>query len=461
MEQLTKKTGKEDDEACTLCGETETNDHIWYCGMLAEKRGQLDEQLAEADPEDFTPAMRMGVACALNADPRRTYWGRACDDGWCQQKKRSYGCVSAGKLKEDVKGIMDMIDETDGADEFTAREIMTALTRKKVDEEDVIPRIEKRIEEEAPREPNVYSDGSLKNIKGPFWHLGGAGVWWPGRKEDQLTRNEGRIAEYKECEGGLMLWCTFNSSLNSSTRCELAAAIVALLAPRPANIAIDNATVVRKGNEIIDHARRKEEEERSRDSRMILGGSKSGLHRESPYKKKWSQIKDGDLWELFANLVKQRGPKSVRITKVKGHATKEMVEEGRVKAIDKEGNDKADEAAEMGATTGQGKLRSLAEIYSWRHAMYRKLMARIQKFIVELKKEEKKQKQEDDKAKDPFGRKEATKVEVPLSLRYAKEEEAERISMHEVRKQWCKDEEEWTYVKGVQEVLRSVEWKKS
>ena len=52
-------------------------------------------------------------------------------------------------------------------------------------------------------------------------------------------------------------------------------------------------------------------------------------------------------------------------------------------------------------------------------------------------------------------------MEVPLRLRYAKEEEAERITTHEVKKQWCKDEEEWTYVKGVQEVLRSVEWKKT
>ena len=135
-----------------------------------------------------------------------------------------------------------------------------------------------------------------------------------------------------------------------------------------------------------------------------------------------------------------------------------MVEEGRVKAAEKEGNDKADEAAESGATTSQGRLRSLAEIYSWRHSMYRKLMAKIQHFIVELKKEEKKQKQDDGKAKDPFGGKEATKIEVPKCLRYAKEEEAERLSMHEVKKQWCKDEEEWAYVEGVQDVLKIIAW---
>ena len=66
-----------------------------------------------------------------------------------------------------------------------------------------------------------------------------------------------------------------------------------------------------------------------------------------------------------------------------------MVDEGKVRAEDKEGNDKADEAADMGATTSQGKLKIFAEIFSWRHARYRNLMARIQCFIVEIKKEEK------------------------------------------------------------------------
>ena len=54
----------------------------------------------------------------------------------------------------------------------------------------VKPKIEQRVDEEAPEEPNAYSDGSLKNVKGPFWHLGGAGVWWPNRKEEQLTNDE-------------------------------------------------------------------------------------------------------------------------------------------------------------------------------------------------------------------------------------------------------------------------------
>ena len=41
-----------------------------------------------------------------------------------------------------------------------------------------------------------------------------------------------------------------------------------------------------------------------------------------------------------------KGPKTVKVTKVKGHATIEMVEEGKCKPEDKAGNDKSDSVAD-------------------------------------------------------------------------------------------------------------------
>ena len=53
-----------------------------------------------------------------------------------------------------------------------------------------------------------------------------------------------------------------------------------MMAPRPLNIGIDNATVVLRGNEIIRHLRRRREEKRY-DEKGIrkLGGRISMLHR--------------------------------------------------------------------------------------------------------------------------------------------------------------------------------------
>ena len=74
-------------------------------------------------------------------------------------------------------------------------------------------------------------------------------------------------------------------------------------------------------------------------------------------------IKNGDLWQAFANMVAVRGPQTVAISKVKGHATDEMVRSGDVRHFDKLGNDRADEAADLGATVSQARVDRFGHMY--------------------------------------------------------------------------------------------------
>ena len=53
-------------------------------------------------------------------------------------------------------------------------------------------------------------------------------------------------------------------------------------------------------------------------------------------------VKDGDLLVLIERMLHLRGPDTVRISKVKGHADEGMVLDGRVREIDKLGNEAAD-----------------------------------------------------------------------------------------------------------------------
>ena len=115
-------------------------------------------------------------------------------------------------------------------------------------------------------------------------------------------------------------------------------------------------------------------------------------------------MKDGDLWELFAEVVSQRGPWSVTITKVKGHATQEMVDEGKVEEEEKKGNDGSDEAADLGATESQGRVATFASLYSWRHQQYRKIMTRVHKYVVGFKKEDKRLREEDEKERETLSK---------------------------------------------------------
>ena len=57
---------------------------------------------------------------------------------------------------------------------------------------------------------------------------------------------------------------------------------------------------------------------------------------------------DGDLLDCISSMIRYRGRASVRVTKVKGHASEVMVFDGRVRREDKEDDDAADIAADFG-----------------------------------------------------------------------------------------------------------------
>ena len=69
-----------------------------------------------------------------------------------------------------------------------------------------------------------------------------------------------------------------------------------------------------------------------------------GHHGSAPFE----LVNDGDLLLLIERMLHLRGPDTVRVTKVKGHADEGMVLEGRVRELDRLGNDAADEAADFG-----------------------------------------------------------------------------------------------------------------
>ena len=127
--------------------------------------------------------------------------------------------------------------------------------------------------------------------------------------------------------------------INLRVRLEVkCAAIVAMMSPDGLNIGIDNATVDEKGNAIIVHQRSQLQlDAEGHDGVRLIGGGRSRLHRSSPFKQRWALMRDGDLWQVFADVVRQRGPHSVIITKVKGHATDQMVQDGAVKQKGKDG----------------------------------------------------------------------------------------------------------------------------
>ena len=98
-------------------------------------------------------------------------------------------------------------------------------------------------------------------------------------------------------------------------------AILALQSSGAVHLGVDNLGVVRYVGRLLD-----------------------GHHGSVPFE----PVKDGDLLLLIERMLHLRGLDSVRITKGKGHADDSMVLHGRVREVDRIGNNAAAAAADFG-----------------------------------------------------------------------------------------------------------------
>ena len=127
----------------------------------------------------------------------------------------------------------------------------------------------------APDEPNGYSDGSLQNPIGDHWAIGGLGIWWPERCEivSPLNVKENQYLEHEWKYQGCMQWASFNELRNSSTRCKLGGARMAMQRDGPVHIGIDNQATVTAVNEIAEHQiKRKDTKLYNEKGGLIIGG---------------------------------------------------------------------------------------------------------------------------------------------------------------------------------------------
>ena len=108
--------------------------------------------------------------------------------------------------------------------------------------------------------------------------------------------------------------------MQSVQRAELWGVIFALQASCGVHLGVDNLNVVRHVGRLLD------------------GG---------PGARPFEIVKDGDLLCIIDRMLQLRALDTVKISKVKGHADDGMVLDGRVRDLDRLGNNAADEAADF------------------------------------------------------------------------------------------------------------------
>eukprot|EP00973_Karenia_brevis_P009766 1318864-Karenia_brevis.AAC.1 len=132
----------------------------------------------------------------------------------------------------------------------------------------------------------------------PTFGLSTAASWWPNRDYISTSSQELEFALPHPQHDGLACTGYLRGFISSSTRAELLGVIIALLAPIPVHIALDNLAVVKKAQYFHN---------------ILLSNT-------AHTKILFTQINNGDLWILFHYIVQKRGPKSCAFSWTKGHA---------------------------------------------------------------------------------------------------------------------------------------------
>lgn len=226
----------------------------------------------------------------------------------------------------------------------------------------------------APARINVYSDGSWLQPRFKFLGLGGAGVWWPNRQTSvggvkdskaycqKVSEAEFDLAHFRQRDEGLQLFTKIGGYSGQSTRTEIAAGIIAICANGPIHLGSDSRAFVDKANWIINEI---------------------ANNRDPQGKTHWKLTSDGDLWYHFCCAIKAKGPASVRISWVKGHASQDHIDAGVTSVEDKAGNDQADLVADEATALYGVDLNNIAKWYAQRAKAYYWFMRKVAHHIVE------------------------------------------------------------------------------
>jgi hypothetical protein len=243
-----------------------------------------------------------------------------------------------------------------------------------------------------PAEINVFPDGGLTAPTNQHLGLAAAGIYCPNRFVAEHDAGDALLPQETQFEHAYSkgrdrcILLPIPGRINSSTRSEAHGLLIAICTKGAVHIGIDNLTVVERASQLLNLA------EHLCTTRQIeaTSSTRHGLAFEiarrlrKPERKHWAMQRDGDVWAAIWNVMLAKGPSTIRVSKVKGHATERDVAEGRSTAVHRLCNNVADGLVkEATALHGKG-TNDLAYWLEARHMLYTTLMKSIQIFIITI-----------------------------------------------------------------------------
>ena len=193
--------------------------------------------------------------------------------------------------------------------------------------------------DDVPLAPNIWTDGSREPIPHLDVDVAGAGAFVHSPAIIFDSNHWGHAPDLDDPnEGSSHIFSGVLGPIQSVQRAEYWGVILALQAYSGIHIGIDNLNVLR--------------------------GVAAVLSRKIP-RSPLPLVKDGDLLATIHSILCLRGFDTVQVSKVKGHATRAMVDNGDVRFEDLVGNNGADAAAVL------GRLRQHEDVITARRDLLR------------------------------------------------------------------------------------------
>ena len=286
-----------------FCGKCTSSVHhcIWECchPQLVKARLEVGHQDKKhiIDYYQLLPtALLHGIPPKMALRPKGSWWSNS-----------PTSALKDSSIHPKVRALFGMSDHHDDTDPFTRWlspvEHLDAKSvfRKLSGEGDIlpVPDLPDKVHGDVPESPSAFSDGSFTNPSMPHFGLAAAAVWWPAR-DAQLSTLELLHSDYHMTSTGVAIMGYLGGYRSSSTRIELVGVILAIMSSLPVHLACDSQSVVRRAHFYAEHLRHN-------DTSDLPG-------------KPFLLFKNGDLWFIFHNILRARGPHSFTIKKTKGYA---------------------------------------------------------------------------------------------------------------------------------------------
>ena len=357
------KTGLIDSPKCRECGcpRADLEHLLWHCPFYEEHRQQCKQALGTIQPEDLPRSLALhGLAPELS--------GASIGPLWASEGGEGHFYVDPW--------ITAHFGEHVDASVMTARFISDWIAGQVPSP--VCPRIP-REGALPPREPNIFTDGSLVNGKSSIPRAG-AGLWMDRDTRPCLSNPASPIHdlvhEHAACAGGC--WAPVIGPCSSSTRAEVLAFLLALMAPGSAHICTDSQALV-QGFAFVLKALAMPEScgqwELSEDGdcfEVTSFGPELALR------------SDGDLWALIACAITQKAHRSVILSTVKSHLHIQHVLIGCLSEWRWAGNAFADECARKASEPKEFWHETLARALDARRDRLERIVRAVQSMHVTI-----------------------------------------------------------------------------